>query len=335
MKAIVYTEYGPPEVLRLEEVGKPVPRDKEILIRIHATPVSFGDKLVRNLKEITPGKFHMPFLFWLFAKIYFGFGKPKITILGSEFAGEIEAVGKDVKRFREGDQVFGFRGQSMGAYAEYLCMPENGVVALKPANTTYAEAAAFPYGAIMALNLLRKVDLRPGQRVLVNGASGGIGPFVVQLAKSHFGANVTGVCSTPRLEYVKSLGAEKVIDYTKEDFTDRDETYDFIFDILGKSSFSKVKRSLKPNGRCLLVSFKMKQLFQMLWTSLIGNKKVICTLSTEKAEDLAFIKELIEAGEIKTVIDKCYPLEQAAEAHRYVEQGHKKGSVVITVEEQG
>jgi NADPH:quinone reductase-like Zn-dependent oxidoreductase len=212
-------------------------------------------------------------------------------------------------------------------------MPEKGVVALKPANMTYEEAAAVPYGAIMALNLLRKVDLRPGQSVLVNGASGGIGPAVVQLAKYHFGANVTGICSTPRLEYVKSLGADKVIDYTKEDFTSSDETYDFIFDILGKSSFARVKRSLKPNGRCLLVSFKMKQLWQMLWTSMIGSKRVICVLSTEKVEDLVFIKELIEAGKIKTVIDKRFPLAQATEAHRHVDQGHKKGSVVITVGE--
>jgi len=332
MKAIVFTEYGPPEVLKLREVEKPVPRDNEILVRIHATPVSFGDTLVRNLKNVTPKKFHMPLLFWLFAKMYFGFRKPRITILGSEFAGEIEAVGKNVKRFKAGDPVFGFRGQSMGAYAEYLCMAENGVVVMKPANMTYEQAAAVPYGALMALNLLRKVDLRPGQSVLVNGASGGIGPFVVQLAKAHFGANVTGVCSAPRLEYVKSLGAERVIDYTRENFSDGDETYDFIFDILGKSSFSKVKRTLKPNGRCLLVSFKMKQLLQMLWTSLFSSKKVICALSTEKAEDLVFIKELIEAGKIRTVIDKCFPLAQAAEAHRYVDQGHKKGSVVITVE---
>jgi NADPH:quinone reductase-like Zn-dependent oxidoreductase len=333
MKAIVFTKYGPPDVLQLKEVEKPVPKDNEILIKIHATPVSFGDTLVRHLKEISPGEFHMPFLFWLIAKLYFGFRKPRITILGSEFAGTIEAIGKDVKRFRQGDRVFGYRGSSMGAYAEYLCMPENGVVAIKPANMTHEEAAAVPYGAIMALNLLRKVALRPGQRVLVNGASGGIGPFVVQLAKSHFGANVTGVCSTPRLEYVRSLGADKVIDYTKEDFTNNDETYDFIFDILGKSSFSRVKRSLKPNGRCLLVSFKMKQILQMLWTSMIGSKKVICVLSSEKAKDLVFIKELVEAGKIKTVIDKCYPLAQAAEAHRYVAKGQKKGSVVISLEE--
>jgi NADPH:quinone reductase-like Zn-dependent oxidoreductase len=331
MKAIVCTKYGPPEVLQLREVEKPTPKNNEILIKIHATPVNFGDTLVRNFNAISPRKFHMPFLFWLMGKIYFGFRKPKITILGSEFSGEVESVGKDVNRFSKGDPVFGYRGPRMGAYAEYLCMPENGVVAIKPANMTYEEAAAVPYGAIMALNLLRKVNLQPGQRVLVNGASGGIGPAVVQLARSHFGAKVTGVCGTPRLEYVKSLGAEKVIDYTKEDFTSSGETYDFIFDILGKSPFSRSKRSLKPNGRCLLVSFKMKQLFQMVWTSLIGNKKVICALSTEKAEDLAFVKELIEAGKIKTIIDHCYPLEQAADAHRYVEQGHKKGNVVITI----
>lgn len=331
MKAIVFTEYGPPEVLQLKEVKKPVPKNNEIRIKIQATPVSFGDTLVRNFNAVSPRKFHMPFLFWLMGKMYFGFRKPKITILGSEFAGEIEAVGKDVKKFRKGDKVFGYRGPRMGAYAEYLCMAENGVVAIKPANMTCEEAAAVPYGAIMALNLLKKVDLRPGQRVLVNGASGGIGPMVVQLAKFHFGASVTGVCSTPRLEYVRALGAEKVIDYTREDFTDSDETYDYIFDILGKSSFSKVKRSLKPGGRCLLVSFKMKQVLQMLWTSMSGGKKVICALSSEKAEDLVFIKELVEAGKIKTVVDKCYPLAQAAEAHRYVEEGHKKGSVVITV----
>lgn len=333
MKAIVYTEYGPPEVLQLKEVEKPAPGDNEILVRVHATPVSFGDTLVRNLREVSPKKFHMPFLFWLFAKMYFGFRKPKIAILGSEFAGEIEAVGKNVKRFRKGDPVFGYRGSRMGAYAEYLCMPENGVVAPKPANTNWEEAAAAPYGAIMALNLLRKIDLCPGQRVLVVGASGGIGPAVVQLATSHFGAAVTGVCSTPRLEYVRSLGADAVIDYTREDFAASGVTYDFIIDILGKSSFSRVKRSLKPHGSWLLVSFKMKQLWQMLWTSCFGNKKVICALSSEKAKDLVFIKELIEAGKIKTVIDKCYPLEQAAEAHRYVGQGQKKGSVVITLKE--
>jgi NADPH:quinone reductase-like Zn-dependent oxidoreductase len=331
MNAIVCTKFGPPEVLQLREVGKPTPKKNEILIKIHATPVSFGDTLVRNFNAISPRKFHMPFLFWLMGKMYFGFRKPKITILGSEFSGEVEAVGKDVRRFREGDPVFGYRGPRMGAYAEYLCMLENGVVARRPANMTCEEAAAVPYGAIMALNVLRKANLQPGQKVLVNGASGGIGPAVVQLARSHFGAIITAVCSTPRLGYVRSLGAEKVIDYTQEDFINSGESYDLIVDILGKSSFARCKRSLKPNGRCLFVSFKMKQVFQMLWTFMSGRKKAICVLSTEKAEDLAFIKELIEAGKIKTIIDRCYPLEQAADAHRYVEQGHKKGNVVITI----
>jgi len=273
----------------------------------------------------------MSFLFWIFGKIAFGLRKPRINILGSEFAGKIESAGKDVKSFMQGDKVFGYLGQSMGAYAEYLCMPENGCVAIKPANMTYEEAAVVPYGAITALNLLRKVNIQPGQKVLVNGASGGIGSAAVQIAK-YFGAEVTGVCSTSRLEFVKSLGADKVIDYTKEDFTQSGETYDLIFDILGKSSFSRCKRSIKQNGRYLLASFKMKQLFQMLWTKMEGSKRVICALAIDKQEDLIFVKELIEAGKIKSVIDRCYPLKQTAEAHRYIEKGHKKASVVITVE---
>ena len=330
MNVIVYAKYGSPDVLQLKEVEKPTPKDNEVLIRVHATSVNFGDLLARNFKEISPGKFSMPLLFWFFAKMYFGFTKPKITILGSEFAGQIESAGKDVNLFKKGDQVFGYLGQNMGAYAEYLCMPEDGCVAIKPANMTYEEAAIIPYGAIMALNLLRKMNIQSGQKVLVNGASGGIGSAAVQIAK-YFGAEVTGVCGTPRLEFVKSLGADKVIDYTKEDFTQSGETYDLIFDILGKISFSGCKSSLKQNGRYLLASFKMKQLFQMLWTSMIGNKRVICALAIDKQEDLIFIKELIEAGKIKSVIDRCYTLEQTAEAHRYVEKGQKKGNVVITV----
>jgi len=330
MKAIVYTEYGPPEVLQLKEVEKPVPKDNEILIRNYATSVNYGDITARNFRNVSPREFNMPFLFWLLGRIAFGFRKPKNTILGSEFAGEIEAVGKDVKRFREGDQVFGYRGQSMGANAEYLCIPEDGEVAIKPANMTYEEAAVVPYGAITALNLLIKVDIQSGQKVLINGASGSIGSAAVQFAKQA-GAEVTGVCSTPRVELVKSLGADRVIDYTKEDFTQSGETYDIIFDVLGKSSFSRCKHSLKPNGRYLLASFKMKQLIQMLWTSKIGSQKVICALAPEKSGDLPYIKELIEAGKIKAAIDKSFPLQQTAAAHRYVEQGHKKGHIAITV----
>jgi NADPH:quinone reductase-like Zn-dependent oxidoreductase len=332
MKAIVYTEYGPPDVLHLKEVDKPAPKDKEILVRVYAISVNIGDIWARNFKEISPRKFSMPLPLWLPARMYFGFAKPKINILGSEFAGEIESVGKDVRLFKVGDPVFGYRGQSMGANAEYLCMAENGLVAIKPANMTYEEAAAIPYGTLTALNLLRKVNTLAsvrGQKVLINGASGGIGSAAVQLAK-YFGAEVTGVCATPRLELVKALGADHVIDYTKEDFTKNGETYDLIFDILGKSSFSRCKNSLKQNGRYLLASFKMAQLFQMLWTSIVGEKKVICALSSEHPEDLMFIKELVEAGKIKSIIDKRYPLEQIAEAHRYIEKGQKKGNVVIT-----
>lgn len=329
MKAIICTDYGPPDVLQLHDVEMPMPRDNEVLIRVQARTVNVGDRMARNFKAISPRKFTMPLPLWLPARLYFGMTKPRVKILGSEFAGEVEATGKDVTRFRKGDQVFGYLGQRMGAYAEYLCIPETGTVGIKPANMSYEEAAAISYGAIMASNLLRKANIQNGEKVLILGASGGIGSAAVQLAK-HFGASVTGVCSTPGLEYVKALGADKVIDYTKEDFTKNGERYDLIFDVLGKSSFSRCQDSLKPNGRILYVSFKMKQLFQMLWTSKMGRQKVICALSTEKPEDLVVIKKLAESGKLKSIIDKCYPLEQAAEAHRYYESGLKKGSVILT-----
>ncbi|MEI5909289.1 NAD(P)-dependent alcohol dehydrogenase [Bacillus spongiae] len=330
MKTVVYEKYGSPDVLVLKDVNKPIPKDNEILIRIYATSVNYGDILTRNFKGISPRKFNMPLLFWLFAKIFFGFRKPKITTLGSEFTGQIELVGKDVKTFKQGDQVFGYLGQQMGAYAEYICITGKEKLATKPTNMTYEEAAVVPYGAMTALNLLRRIDVRSGQKVLINGASGGIGSAAVQLAK-YFGAEVTGVCSTRRVEMVKSLGADKVIDYTKDDFTQSGETYDLIFDILGKSSFIECKDSLKQNGQYLLASFKVKQLFQMLWTSMFSRKKVICALSNEKTEDLIFLKELIEKRKIKSVIDKSFPLEQTVDAHKYVESGQKKGSVVITI----
>ncbi|WP_100407526.1 NAD(P)-dependent alcohol dehydrogenase [Bacillus solitudinis] len=331
MKAAVYTKYGPPDVLQINEVEKPTPKDNEILVKVYATPVSFGDIMARNFKEISPRKFTMPFALWLPSRIVFGIRKPRIRILGSQFAGEIEATGKDVKRFTKGDQVFGYRGQHFGTYAEFLCMPEDGVVAIKPANMTFEEASTVPYGALMALNLLKKVKIESGQKVLINGASGDIGSAAVQLAKFYYGAEVTGVCSTPRMELVKSLGAGKVIDYTKEDFTKNNETYDLIFDILGKSSFSKCKSSLSESGCYLLASFKTKQLFQMLGTSVAGSKKVICALALEKTEDLNFIKKLVEAGKITSVIDRHYSLERIAEAHSYVENGEKKGNIVIIV----
>lgn len=328
MKAIVYTEYGSPEVLHLADVAKPAPKDNEVLIRVRATAVTFGDLMARNYKAISPRTFNMPAILWLLAKVSFGLQKPKRAILGSELAGEVEAIGAAVTRFKPGDQVFGYRGENMGAYAEYICMPEDGVVALKPANLTYEEAAAIPYGSIMALNLLKKANLQPGQKVLINGASGGIGSAAVQLAK-HFGAEVTGVCGTPRLDFVKALGADHVIDYTREDFTQNGETYDLIFDILGKSSFARCKHSLTPNGRLLFASFKLKQLLQMLWTSGSNGQKVICAIAPGSRADLLTIKELVEAGKIKAIIDKCYPLEQTAQAHRYMESGHRQGNVVM------
>ncbi len=332
MKAIVCAKYGPPEVLQLKEVVKPIPKDNEVLIRVYATSVNFGDLMARNFKAVSPRKFNMPFLLWLLAKISFGLSKPKITILGSELAGEIEAVGKDVTKFKVGDQVFAHVGMNMGAYAEYVCMPESGTVTLKPVNLSYEEASTLPYGAVMATSLIGKANIQRGQRVLINGASGGIGWMAVQLAK-YFGAEVTGVCGTPRLEFVKSLGTDKVIDYIKEDFTQNGETYDLIFDILGRSSFPKIKRSLKPNGTYLLASFKTKALLQMLWTSLTGSKqKVICAFANETPESLIFVKKLVEEGKVKAIVDKSFPMERAAEAHRYVEQGRKQGNVVITVE---
>jgi NADPH:quinone reductase-like Zn-dependent oxidoreductase len=332
MKAIMYTQYGSPDVLRLVEVEKPAPQANEILVRIHAASVGYGDLLARNFKGTPPSKFNMPFIFYFPARMVFGFNTPKIQTLGAEFAGKVEAVGKDVKLFKAGDAVFGFRGMRMGANAEYLCMPEKGLVAIKPANMTYEEATSVPYGAITALSLLRKANIQPGQKVLINGASGGIGSAAVQLAK-YYGAEVTGVCGTPRLGFVKALGADKVIDYTREDFAQNGETYDLIFDVLGRSSFSRCRSSLSENGRYLLASFKMKQLLQMLWTSMTGGRKVICAFSDDKLEDLLLVKKLVEDGKIRSIIDKRFPLAQTAEAHRYLENGKKQGHVVITVEQ--
>ena len=326
MKAIVYTEYGPPDVLQLKEVEEPNPKDNEVLIRVYATTVTTGDVNARGFVFVPPG-------FGLLARLMFGLRKPKKNILGIELAGEIVAVGKDVRLFKEGDQVFGIDGIGLGAYAEYKCLPEEGVLAIKPANMTYEEAAAFPNGALTSLLFLRdKGNIQSGQKVLINGASGSVGTAAVQLAK-HFGAEVTGVCSTTNLELVKSLGADKVIDYTKKDFRKNGEIYDVILDTVGNVSFSRCKSSLKQRGRLLLVAAGLQQFVQMLWTSMTSRKKVIGGggLASEKTENLIFLKELFEAGKLKSVIDRRYPLEQTAEAHRHVDKGHKKGNVVITV----
>jgi len=322
MKAIVCTKYGPPEVLELKEVEEPVPKDDEMRIRIFATKVTSGDSRMRS--------FTVPLSYWLLARIALGLRKPKKAILGSELAGEIESVGRDVKLFKEGDQVFGYLGHNLGAYAEYLCMPENGCLTIKPANVTFEEAAAIPFGGNTALYFLRKGKIVSGQKVLIYGASGSVGTFAVQLAK-YFGAEVTGVCSTTNLESVKSLGADMVIDYTKEDFTKNGETYDVIFDAVGKSSFSGCMRSLKKEGIYLHAVATPAVMLRMRWASMMSSKKLIGGTAIPETENLIFLKELVEAGKIKPVIDRCYPLEQIAEAHRYVELGHKKGNVVITV----
>ncbi|MBP2029253.1 NADPH:quinone reductase-like Zn-dependent oxidoreductase [Methanohalophilus levihalophilus] len=327
MKAIVCTRYGPPEVLQLREVPKPIPKDNEVLIKIHATSVTTGDSNARDFVYIPPG-------LGLLARLMLGITKPKKSMLGSVFAGEIEAVGKDVKLFNVGDRIFGGDGDGMGAYAEYKCMSEDGLLAAKPANLTYEEAAVIPFGALTSLYFLRdRANVRNGQKVLVNGASGGVGTSAVQIAKA-FGAEVTGVCSTRNLELVTSLGVDKVIDYTKEDFTKNGESYDIILDTaVGTTSFSKCKKSLSQDGFYLAVAGGLKDLFQMLWTSRIGSKKVIFGGggACEKKENLFFLKELLESGKLKPVLDRSYPLEQIAEAFNYLEKGQKKGNVAITV----
>jgi NADPH:quinone reductase-like Zn-dependent oxidoreductase len=316
MKAIVYTEFGPPEVLQLQEVEKPTPKENEVLIRVYATTVVAED----------PG--------WRAEPGFNGLRKPKNPILGQEFAGEIEAVGRGVERFGPGDQVFGI--DSYGAYAQYKCIPEDGALAIKPTNMTYEEAAAVPNGALTALPFLRdRGKIQSGHIVLVNGASGSVGTYGVQLAK-YYGAEVTGVCSTTNLELVRSLGASEVIDYTQQDFTQSGKSYDIIFDAVGKRSFAQCQGSLKPGGVYLTTVPTLEVLSHVLWPFRSDGKRLRFAATglrsaKKKIRDLDFLREIIEAGKMRAAIDRRYSLEEMVEAHRYVEQGHKKGNVVITV----
>ncbi len=328
MKAIVWTKYGSPDGLQLKEVEKPSPKDNEVLIRIRATTVTAGDTEVRDLI--------FPFMLSFPMRIYVGLRKPKrITILGQELSGDVEAVGKDVDLFEKGDQVFGTTGFGFGAYAEYICLrgvakEMQGALAIKPVNMTYEEAAAVPTAGFEALHFLRQANIQKGQTILIFGAGGSIGTFSVQFAK-YLGAEVTGLDSTGKLDMLRSIGADHVIDYTHEDFTENGETYDVIMDVIGKSPFSGSLRSLKPNGRYLLANPRVSQMVRARWISMRTDKQVISGSSSQKVEDLIFLKELIEAGKIRSVIDSSYPLEQIPEAHKYVEKGGKKGNVVITV----
>jgi len=319
MKAIVFTKYGPPEVLLLKEVEKPTPKDNEVLIRIYGTTVTAGDTELRDLK--------FSFLMRLLMRLGFGIIRPRKKILGQELSGEIESIGKDVKLFKKGDQIFASTAFRFGTYAEYVCLPSTYVMTKKPANMTYEEAAAVITGGFNALYYLRKGNIQSGQKVLIRGASGTIGTFAIQLAK-YYGAEVTGIGNPNSLEMMKSLGADKVIDYTKEDFTESGEIYDVIFDVIGKSSFSDFIKSLKENGIYLLANTGARKVRKLLKS---GQKVITGKSLIYKTEDLVFLRELIEAGKLKTAIGKRYSLEQIPEAHKYVEKGEKTGNIVITV----
>jgi len=325
MKAIIWPKFGPPEVLQLKDIEKPTPKDDEVLIKIHATNVTMGDCEMRNLQFSGLLKFFM--------RLGIGFKRPrkKNFILGQEFAGEIEAIGNEITQFRKGDQVFAHAGFHFGSYAEYVCLSENGTISIKPSNITYEEAAAIPTGGFEAVHYLKKANIQEGQTILIRGASGSIGTIAIQLAK-YYGAEVTGVGNPNSLEVMKSIGADKVIDYTKEDFTQNGETYDIIFDIIGKSHFSYFRNSLKKKGIYLLANPKMKLFNREKWAAKIRGFKYISGNSDdikEMVEQLTFLKELSEAGRLKVVIDKRYPLEQMVKAHKYVEEGNKTGNVII------
>jgi NADPH:quinone reductase-like Zn-dependent oxidoreductase len=322
MKAAVYERYGPPEVLHLAEVDKPVPKDDEVLIRVHASTVTAADFRCRS--------FTVPLSFWIPARLFLGVTKPKLPILGAELAGEIVETGKNVTKFKRGDPIFAATIGRFGGYAEYACLPETGVIAIKPANMTFDEAAAVPIGARAALHFLRKADIKSGQRVLVYGASGSVGTFAVQLAK-YYGAEVTAVCSGSNLELVRSLGADRAIDYTKESFATAGGIYDVVFVAVDKGSFADCMKVLRPKGIYLNATTPVRTP-RMRWAALTGDKTIVTGQHpAQSADDLVFLRGLIEQGKLRSAIDRRYPLEQIVEAHRYVDQGHKKGNVVVTV----
>ena len=320
MNAIVFTQYGPPEVLQLKEVEKPFPKDNEILLRVKATAVNSGDVRLRKAD---------PFA----VRLFFGLMKPRINILGSVFSGEVESVGSKVKLFKVGDKVFGHTDMSFGAYAEYICLPEDGSLALLPDNFSHKEAAVIPFGGTTALHFLKKAGVKPGQKVLIVGASGAVGSAAVQLAKS-FRANVTGVCSTANIDLVKSLGADTVIDYTNDDFTQNEESYDVIFDTVNTISVFRSLKSLNKTGIMILSAAGISEMLQGFWITMTSSKKVLTGVIRHQAEDIIFLKELIETGQLKPVIDRTHSIEQIAEAHAYVEKGHKKGNVAIALADQ-
>jgi NADPH:quinone reductase-like Zn-dependent oxidoreductase len=317
MKAAVYTQYGPPEVLHVTEVPKPVPKRNEMLVKIKATAVNSGDWRLRKADPYA-------------VRFIFGLTKPRIHILGTVFSGEVEAIGEGVKSFKVGDSVFGHTDMTLGSYAEYKCIPEDGSVAIKPSEISHAQAAVIPFGAVTALHFLKKANVKPGQKVIIIGASGAVGSAAVQLAKS-FGAIVTGVCSTANVELVKSIGADNVIDYTKQDFTQSGEMFDVIFDTVNTISVPNALKVLAQNGVMILSAAGMSEMFQALWFSTTGNRRILTGVISHTAADIIFLKQLVETGRFKPIIDRTYPIEKIAEAHAYVEKGHKKGNVAIEV----
>jgi len=322
MKAVLWTKYGSPDLLNLGEVVKPIPKDDEVLVKIHASNVTPGDCEIR--------RFDMHVLFWFPVRIYMGLFKPKRPILGMELSGEIEAVGKNVNQFKVGDHVAAGTGMGLGAYAEYKCLKESAFMSPKPSNLSFEEATTIPTGGTNALHYIRKANLQSGQKVLIIGAAGCFGTYTVQLAKLA-GVEVTAVDSTDKLEALRSIGADNVIDFTKDDFVKNGEVYDVIFDIAGKNSVSRNMKSLKNNGRYILATPWVKQVLQGLWSSVISGKKFIFSLANERIEDLVYLTGLIEAGKLKPVIDRIYPLEKTVQAHHRVESGQKIGHVVISM----